>query len=355
MECLADADWVVPYQRQFRVDVCFTLTEAEPKHNMGSPAKFLQLGVRICTNHASAIFYLCEFAALSQLETRRRLAHQPRFWHTLSAFCNSHTHFMSISKNSPYLDFGRLFRTWRLRAGIAKQTEIAKRLEITQQTISRWERGLSRPRHRDIARIAVAIACDEKDLYEAAGYLPNTDAAFFQASGASFDRPFPVNALSPESFERFCAYLLQRLYRDAQGQVHRAGGDGHRQGGIDISVTGSFGIHTFQCKRVEEFGPQKVRDAIAKDTVEATSKFLLLSNIASPQARAVLSDHPKWQLWDREDISARVRSLSRADQRDLVDVFFRGSRLELLGEAEAGPSDNTRSVFRSLPRTRPAV
>lgn len=174
------------------------------------------------------------------------------------------------------------------------------------------------------------LGADQDALFEAAGYARG-------AVAATFDRPFPLNALPPESFERFCAYFLERLYLDKQGRVHRAGGSGHRQDGIDISVTGPFGRHTFQCKRVEEFGQQRVRAAIAKHTTPATEMFLLLSNIASPQSRAALADHPDWQIWDREDISLRVRSLPQADQRALVDTFFRGKRLELLGEPEAGP------------------
>jgi hypothetical protein len=174
------------------------------------------------------------------------------------------------------------------------------------------------------------LATDQEALFQAAGYSR-------AAVAASFDLPFPINALPPESFERFCHYFLERLYRDRGGRVHRAGSTGHRQEGIDISVTGSFGRHTFQCKRVEEFGPQKVRTAIAKHTVSATQKFFLLSNIASPQSRAALAGHPDWQMWDREDISLHVRSLSKADQCELVDTFFRGKRLELLGEPEPGP------------------
>ncbi len=238
---------------------------------------------------------------------------------------------MSASQETaPYIAFGRLLAQLRARAGIGTQAELAGRLGITQQTISRWERGLSRPRDKELPLIAGVLATDQDALFEAAGYAP-------YATAATFDRPFPVNALPPESFERFCTYFLERLYRNTQGHVHRAGGSGHRQDGIDISVTGTFGRHTFQCKRIEEFGPQRVRAAIAKHTVAASRKVLLLSNIASPQARTVLDDHPDWEIWDREDISLRVRSLPVADQRELVDTFFRGRRLELLGEPEAGP------------------
>src|SRR5688572_8701581 len=229
-----------------------------------------------------------------------------------------------------YETFARLLTSLRTRAGIGKQAELARRLGISQQTVSRWERGLSRPRDKEIPLLAKVLATDQETLFKAAGYARG-------AVAATFDVPFPINALPPETFERFCHYFLERLYRDKSGRVHRAGSTGHRQDGIDISVTGPFGTYTFQCKRVEEFGPQKVRAAIAKHGVPATQKFLLLSNVASPQSRAALSEHSDWQLWDREDISLRIRSLPKADQRDLVDTFFRGKRLELLGEPQPGP------------------
>ncbi len=96
-------------------------------------------------------------------------------------------------------------------------------------------------------------------------------------------------------------------------------------------------MFSFQCKRVGEFGPQRVRDAIAKHTVGATKKVLLLTNIASPQARGVVNDYPDWEIWDREDISYKIRQLSIDDQVRLVDIFFRGQRFALLGVNEAGP------------------
>jgi hypothetical protein len=80
-----------------------------------------------------------------------------------------------------------------------------------------------------------------------------------------------------------------------------------------------------------------VRAAIEEHTAQATQRFLLLSNIASPQSRAAVAAHADWQIWDREDISLRIRSLPKVDQRDLVDTFFRGKRLDLLGEPEPGP------------------
>ena len=104
-------------------------------------------------------------------------------------------------------------------------------------------------------------------------------------------------------------------------------------------------IYTFQCKRVQEFGPQKVHTAVAQDTTPGTKKFLLISRIASPQAREAVRQHPKWDIWDKEDISAKIRRLQPIDQLRLVDTFFKGRRFELLGETEAGPWETTEHFF----------
>ncbi len=159
------------------------------------------------------------------------------------------------------------------------------------------------------------------------------------------DQPFPLESLTPDSFERFCLFFLARLYPDAK--VHRAGGQGHTQEGLDVDVEFSDGtVRTFQCKRIKQFGPQKVRDAIAAHTRIAAKKFILLSRVASPQARQVVTQISDWDIWDQEDISRVIRQkIVKQDQIRLVDTFFPGQRLALLGEAEAGPWQTAEVFF----------
>src|SRR4029077_926044 len=98
---------------------------------------------------------------------------------------------------------------------------------------------------------------------------------------------FPVDGLTPDSFERFCRHLLQAMYHEAR--VEHAGGQGHTQDGLDLSANFPDGTtFSFQCKRVGEFGPQKVRAAVAKHTAVAAKKILLLTKVASPQAREAI-------------------------------------------------------------------
>lgn len=228
-------------------------------------------------------------------------------------------------------EFGRRLNAARQAIGIANQTELAALLGVRQQTVSRWEQGLSRPRAGQIPEIASALRCDTGELLSAAGYAPKS------APQATFDQPWPIDALSPTSFERFCTYFLESLYPEAD--VHRYGDQGHKQHGLDIEAIFPDGrVSTFQCKRHAAFGPKKVDDAVKAHTRKATQKVILLSSVASTQARDAIKKYSDWELWDREDISRLIRQdLPKAKQRTLVDVFFSGQHRTLTGELDASP------------------
>ncbi|MGT2501206.1 helix-turn-helix domain-containing protein [Bradyrhizobium guangxiense] len=242
--------------------------------------------------------------------------------------------------SASYEKLGKLLARLRLAAGIERQADFAKILNATQQSVSRWEAGRSRPRERQIPQIAGALGADVGELLGAAGYSAPTIVA-------SFDKPFPVDALSPESFERFCVYLLQRMHPDAT--INQAGGRGHTQDGTDVLMTLPNGAnYSFQCKRAEEFGPQKAHAAVAKHTIKADKKILVLSRVASPQTREAVTSHRGWELWDKDDLSVKVRRLPKIDQIGLVDMFFAGRRFELLGVTEEGVWETTEEFFASF-------
>ena len=235
-----------------------------------------------------------------------------------------------------YKVFGEMLERLRLKAGIKHQAEFATLVKSTQQTVSRWERGLSRPREKQLPLIARVLNLDESaELFAAAGY-GSTPIGPKNVAALTFDQPFPIDALTPDSFERFCRYFLGKYYSTAS--VHRAGGPGHTQGGVDVEVTFPDGKRfSFQCKCTGEFGPAKVRAVVTSHKRKAAKKFFLLTRVASPQARDAITKHRGWDIWDKEDISLRIRELSKEEQKQLVDVFFRGQRLALLGEDESGP------------------
>jgi len=244
---------------------------------------------------------------------------------------------MSKMLPAPYKVFGKLLTELRQKAGIASQAEFAALVKSKQQTVSRWEAGQSRPRDKQIPLIAAVLKASASDLLAAAGFTRKTVVV-------SFDQPFPIDGLTPDSFERFSRHFLQAMYPEAR--VENAGGEGHTQDGLDVTANFPDGTtFSFQCKRTGEFGPQKVHAAVAKHTVAATKKVLLLTKVASPQARAAMKEHPGWEIWDREDISHKIRQLSVDDQIRLVDIFFRGQRFALLGVNEAGPWETSGQFF----------
>ena len=64
-------------------------------------------------------------------------------------------------------ELGALLEGARTRAALS-QGALAGLLGVTQQTVSRWEQGVARPRPRLIAKLAQALALDVTELTAAA-------------------------------------------------------------------------------------------------------------------------------------------------------------------------------------------
>lgn len=62
-----------------------------------------------------------------------------------------------------YPKLGNFLRTARERSGLF-QSDLATKLGTTQQTVSRWEDGLVRPRYNDIGKIAEILSVCPIDL-----------------------------------------------------------------------------------------------------------------------------------------------------------------------------------------------
>lgn len=246
---------------------------------------------------------------------------------------------MSMTNKTPYHQLGSRIQELRLARGLNSQGELAALLKtVKQQSISRWEKGASRPRQGDLELLAMAIEADLNELKVLAGYSSRPIA------NTSFDQPFPIDLLPPDIFERFCHHFLYLLHPTAKS-VHRFGATGHKQDGIDLEVLLGDETYTYQCKRREEFGPAQVKKAVEEHNREAQKNVLLLTRIASPKSRDEIKKYVGWELWDKEDISLRIRLLAKVEQIRLVDIFFPGQRQALLGETEAGPWVNVDDFF----------
>ncbi len=220
----------------------------------------------------------------------------------------------------PYREFGELVAKQRAEVLGCDQAGLAKLLRTTQQTVSRWELGQSRPRLQQLGAIAKVLRIPTDQLAAVAGH----SAARPQPSvaGLSYDAPFPFASLAAESFERFIVDLLYRM--NAGARVWRLGGQGDDQEGVDVVADLKDGSRiALQCKRVAEFGPQKVHDAVAAVGFVAKRYVLVLSRAATADARRAILNYPDWEIWDQEDLSNRVRALSLAEQKILVRRYFR--------------------------------
>lgn len=238
--------------------------------------------------------------------------------------------------------FGSRLQQHRLQAGISTQKELAVAMGVQQQTVSRWEAGTSRPRAKDMFRLAQVLSIPLEDLEGVASHSRN-----LQTTIVSFDQPFPVDFLSADGFERFCDFFISALHPTAN--VHRFGASGHKQEGLDIeAVMQDQTVWTYQCKRHKEFGAAKVEAVVKAHTRRADKKVLLLTRIASPKAREAMANHADWELWDKEDVSKKIRQLPKSEQIRLVDIFFPGQRLPLLGEVEAGPWMSVEDFFSAF-------
>lgn len=225
--------------------------------------------------------------------------------------------------------------------GQLTQAEFATKLGFKQQAVSRWEAGTHRPTVSQIPTIAAIIGSDPSELMTLAGY-----AAPIVASVTAL---FPVDALEPSTFEHFVRDVVQELHPDAS--VRLQGSRGHTQGGTDVLAKfPDRTVWSFQCKRVERFGKAEIDKAVCYHSAEADRRFLVLSRIASPAAADAIEAHKGWTLWDKQDLTRLVRSLSDDIQDRLVDIYFRGQRMALLGRSEPGPwieSDRYFGPFRS--------
>lgn len=74
----------------------------------------------------------------------------------------------------------RGFAAWLLPmmrdVGITSQADLARRLGMSEATVSRWLSGSAVPGYDDIAELARVLGVDRRAIYEAAGLVPMHDA-----------------------------------------------------------------------------------------------------------------------------------------------------------------------------------
>jgi hypothetical protein len=157
----------------------------------------------------------------------------------------------------------------------------------------------------------------------------------------------PLLELGWEGFEKFCCELVGRL--PGVEHSHLQGGQGDTQQGIDIVAARTDGATwVFQCKRVKAFRPDRFRRAVAAASFQADRYVLLLASQGTAAIREQARQHPKWEVWDANDIAQRVRMLPAESARSLVVTHFGPQWRNLfLGQSELTPFVSADEFFRS--------
>lgn len=160
-----------------------------------------------------------------------------------------------------------------------------------------------------------------------------------------------LDELPWERFEAFAHDLIARL--PGYSGCHRYGKQGQVQRGIDVFADNAGGQRwAFSNKRYKRYQVNHVSEHISETTYSADQYVILLSSVASTDVRDEVAKHPKWELWDSDDLSQKVRDLAVAAPdaaRELVDHHFGTAwRRDFLGLPAVASFLTPTDFFREL-------
>ena len=158
----------------------------------------------------------------------------------------------------------------------------------------------------------------------------------------------PFSSLPWERFEDFCEDFISKL--PGVKECHRQGTGGSRQRGIDIFADMTNGRRwAFQCKRWPKFTRTDAKKTMKKATYVADRYFILVSCKVGSHVRDLCRKNRKWDIWDGQDISRKVREYDIPTAKRLVtDYFGPAWRKDFLGLAAATSFSTSEDYFRPL-------
>ncbi|MCW2666630.1 MAG: hypothetical protein JWN57_1592 [Frankiales bacterium] len=106
---------------------------------------------------------------------------------------------------------GEAVRARREQRGV-DQAQLAGTLGVSQQTVSRWERGLARPRPVRVRELAEALGLDAAELQRLAGYLPERERSALAGDWQA------VYERMPELTEPELLLLIDRAGEELRGR-----------------------------------------------------------------------------------------------------------------------------------------
>jgi transcriptional regulator with XRE-family HTH domain len=117
--------------------------------------------------------------------------------------------------------FGELLRHRREAQGL-EQAELARLLDVTQQTVSKWETGVTVPRPSRVAALARALELDAGLLHAAAA---DTDASIAGRAGRAHAPPAGIRLERLTQDE--LVTLLEAAWEELGKRRGQAGTAGH--------------------------------------------------------------------------------------------------------------------------------
>ena len=158
----------------------------------------------------------------------------------------------------------------------------------------------------------------------------------------------PFSSLPWERFEGFCEDFISKL--PGVKECHRYGTGGSRQHGIDMFADMTNGRRwAFQCKRWPKFTRTDAKKTMKKTTYVADRYFILVSCKVGSHVRDLCRKNRKWDIWDGQDISRKVREYDIPTAKRLVtDYFGPPWRKDFLGFGAATSFSNSVDYFHPL-------
>jgi DNA replication protein DnaC len=171
----------------------------------------------------------------------------------------------------------------------------------------------------------------------------------------------PFGELSWENFERLCLRLV-RTEADVE-DCRLYGERGDDQGGIDLYARGrnSDRYKLYQCKRVENFGPAKIKEAVSTflegDWKDDADSFVLCtseslrsaerSDEVENQRDRLEEKNIEFKPWDLDELSERMKNYPK-----IVDDFFGRPYVESFNGREAAESLGSRLDVKDVEEFR---
>ena len=106
---------------------------------------------------------------------------------------------------------GEAIRIRREELGLG-QEDVAHALDVSQQAVSRWEKGMSLPRPTKIPQLADLLEVDSARLQRLAGYLPDGERSAVAAPWHD------VYARVPELSRQELLLLMDRLWEELRSR-----------------------------------------------------------------------------------------------------------------------------------------